>query len=120
MSATDRSRYESGRGENTHPVTLTNDYYIGIFELTQGQWAEIVPTGRSYPSYFYNPSCRAGRPVERICYNDLRCGDCNTSSASDYGGHYPDPPYADSFLGRIRNRTGVDFDLPSDEQREFA
>ena len=116
----DRSRYENGRGENTHPVTLTNDYYIGIFELTQGQWAEVVPSGRSYPSFFYNPTYRAGRPVERICYNDLRCGDCNTDQSSDFGGHYPDAPYADSFLGRLRSRTGVDFDLPSDAQWEFA
>jgi len=115
---TERSR--SDTGEKTHAVTLTNDYYIGVFAVTQGQWAEVNPVGRPYPSYFNNLTYRAGRPVERICYNDLRCGDCNTSSASDYGGHYPDPPYADSFLGRIRNRTGVDFDLPSDAQWEFA
>ena len=117
---TERSRVDSGNWERTHPVTLTNDYYIGVFAVTQGQWAEVVPVGRSYPSRFQNLAYRAGRPVEQICYNDLRCGDCNTSSSSDYGGHYPDPPYADSFLGRIRNRTGVDFDLPSDAQWEFA
>ena len=117
---TERSRVNNGNGERTHAVTLTNDYYIGVFAVTQGQWAEVVPVGRPYPSYFKNLTYRAGRPVEQICYNDLRCGDCNTSSVSDYGGHYPDPPYADSFLGRIRNRTGVDFDLPSDAQWEFA
>ena len=121
MGSTALETQRQAAKERAHVVTLTNDYYIGIFELTQGQWAEIVPSGNSWPSYFYNPTYRAGRPVEQICYNDVRCGDCSASSApSTAGGLYPNPPYAGSFLDRLRSRTGVDFDLPSDAQWEFA
>ena len=114
--------------EKTRQVTLANNYYIGIFELTQGQWAEVVPE-RPLPSYFANLTYRAARPVERVCYNDIRCADCtvattgsgqNAMGPDTLGGVYPDPPYAGSFLARLRGRTGVDFDLPSETQWEFA
>ena len=120
MGSTALETQRKAEKERSHVVTLTNDYYIGIFELTQGQWAEVVPS-RPYPSHFANLTYRAGRPVEKICYNDLRCGDCTASSApSAAGGLYPNPPYTGAFLDRLRNRTGVDFDLPSDAQWEFA
>ena len=114
--------------EKTRQVTMTSNYYIGIFELTQGQWAEVVPT-RPNPSYYANLTYRAARPVEQICYNDIRCADCTVATSGTgndamgpdtLGGIYPDPPYTGSFLDRLRGRTGVDFDLPSETQWEFA
>jgi formylglycine-generating enzyme required for sulfatase activity len=33
---------------------------------------------------------------------------------------YPAEPYEDSFLGLLRTKTGLDFDLPSEAQWEFA
>ena len=114
--------------EATRQVTIANNYYIGIFELTQGQWAEVVPA-RPNPSYFANLTYRAARPVEKVCYNDIRCADCtvatsgtgnNAMGPDTLGGVYPDPPYPGSFLDRLRVRTGVDFDLPSETQWEFA
>ena len=114
--------------ENTRQVTLANNYYIGIFELTQGQWAEVVPE-RPRPAYFENPTYRAARPVDKVCYNDIRCADCTVDTSGSgqsamgpdtLGGLYPDPPYKGSFLDRLRGRTGVDFDLPSETQWEFA
>ena len=110
---------ESGRNtirEASHQVTLTSNYYIGVYEVTQAQWQQI--TG-------YNPSNfttdRTMRPVEKVCYTDIRQGKGTASTAaSATGGVYPAPPYDDSFLGLLRDKTKLDFDLPSEAQWEFA
>jgi formylglycine-generating enzyme required for sulfatase activity len=109
---------ESGRNaaETTHQVTLTSNYYIGVYEVTQTQWQQI--TG-------YNPSKftadQAMRPVENVSYEDIRQGQGTVStSASAMGGVYPAAPYGNSFLGLLRTKTGIDFDMPSDAQWEFA
>ena len=103
--------------EGTHKVTLTNNYYIGVFEVTQTQWQQV--TG-------YNPSLftasRRMRPVEQVAYTDVRQGQgaAGTTAATASGGVYPAAPYGTSFLGLLRTRTGIDFDLPSEAQWEFA
>ncbi|MBR6587464.1 MAG: formylglycine-generating enzyme family protein [Kiritimatiellae bacterium] len=110
---------ENGRNadrEATHRVTLTCNYYIGVYEVTQTQWQQI--TG-------YNPSNfttdRTMRPVEKVSYRDIRQGKGTaTSVASATSGVYPADPYGDSFLGLLRSKTGIDFDLPSEAQWEFA
>ena len=100
---------ESGRysGESQHKVTLTKPYYIGVFEVTQKQY-ELVTGGN--PSYYSGDK----RPVEKVSWNDIR-GDSSTynwpnSTAVD----------ANSFVGRIRARTGLAFDLPTEAQWEHA
>jgi len=102
--------------EATHQVTLTNNYYIGVYEVTQTQWQQV--TG-------YNPSNfstdRSMRPVERVSYTDIRQGKGTANAyASASGGVYPADPYGDSFLGLLRTKTTLDFDLPSEAQWEFA
>ena len=100
--------------EATHTVMLTNNYYIGVFEVTQTQWAQLMGT---YPAYFTDVSMRAMRPVEFVSYNEIRRGaDKNTVS----NGEWPDAPASTSFLGVLYNKTGIDFDLPSEAQWEFA
>lgn len=102
--------------EPTHKVTLTNNYYIGVFEVTQEQWRRI--TGYN-PSYFSVDN--AMRPVERVSYTDIRQGVGTVSTAaSATGGVYPDKPDDNSFLGILQAVTGIDFDLPSEAQWEFA
>ncbi|MBQ6010730.1 MAG: formylglycine-generating enzyme family protein [Kiritimatiellae bacterium] len=110
---------ESGRNatrEPTHNVKLDGNYYIGVYEITQTQWQQV--TG-------YNPSNfttdRTMRPVEQVSYTDIRQGKGTASTAaSATGGVYPAEPYGDSFLGILRDKTGLDFDLPSEAQWEFA
>ena len=110
---------ESGRiaaREKTHQVTLDGNYYIGVYPVTQTQWQLL--TG-------YNPSNfttdRTMRPVEKVCYRDIRQGKgTESTAASATGGVYPAEPYGDSFLGLLRSKTGIDFDLPSEAQWEFA
>ena len=101
--------------ERTHAATLTSSFYMGVFEVTQAQWARIF-TERLWPSYFNNETCRAMRPVEQICFNEVRRG--GTSSST--GGEWPAPPGEGSFLKLLRDKTQIDFDLPSETQWEYA
>lgn len=110
---------ESGRiadTEATHQVMLTNNYYMGVFEVTQSQWMELC--GYS-ASLFILEEAKAMRPVDYVSYNMIRRSGANNTASGDVN-YWPNKPHADSFLGRIRERTGVDFDLPGEAQWEFA
>jgi len=98
-------------GETQHSVTLTKDYYIGVFEVTQKQWERVMGT---WPSYFTNASYRESRPVEQVSYNDIR--------GTAVGTNWPASNTVDenSFMGRLRARTGQACDLPTEAQWEYA
>jgi formylglycine-generating enzyme len=49
--------------EVQHQVTLTEGFYLGKHEVTQGQWEQVMG---SNPSYFKG----ADRPVENVSWND--------------------------------------------------
>ena len=101
--------------EKTHAATLTNSFYIGVFTVTQAQWARIF-TSRPWPSYFTNETCRAMRPVEQISFNEVRRGGSKDST----GGEWPAAPGEGSFLKLLRDKTKIDFDLPSETQWEYV
>ena len=102
--------------EDTHVVMLDRNYYIGVFEVTQSQWA-LIQINNQFPSVFNNPQYRSMRPVEKLCYNEIR-NSSDITANSDY--NYPNDPNPDSFLGLLRAKTRIDFDLPSEAQWEFA
>jgi len=93
--------------ETQHPVTLTRDYYIGVFPVTQRQW-EIVMGTR--PGFFNHNDFYATRPVENVSFANTR----GTGAA----------PAANSFLGRLRAQFAgamdLHFDLPTEAQWEYA
>ena len=112
---------ETGRSANetTHKVTLPNNYYIGVFEVTQKQWESV--TAGSSDSFFWTEGDM--RPADKVCYNELRLVTTNTSAATAAqiaAYSWPSNPAPTSFLGFLRSRTGIDFDLPSEAQWEFA
>ena len=95
--------------EAPHDVTMTNDYYMGVFELTKYQWMFIDGTNifsRPDPGWI---ACDS-QPISAISYDEVRGQYC----------YWPDAPLAGSFLGKLRAFTGFDFDLPSETQWEFA
>ena len=104
-------RMEAGSfmmGENQDvSVTLTKPFYMGLFEMTQTQWQLVMGS---------NPSSFDGelKPVEAVSYSDIR--------GSTNGAQWPksNAVDSDSFLGKLRARTGLDFDLPTEAQWEYA
>lgn len=94
-------------GETQHAVTLTKPFYMGVFEMTQKQYALVMGS---------NPSMAKDdmRPVERVAYNDIR----GTSLGTNWPAHAQVD--TDSFLGKIRVRTALTFDLPTEAQWEYA
>ncbi|NMB21748.1 MAG: formylglycine-generating enzyme family protein [Firmicutes bacterium] len=104
---------EIGRkgAETQHQVTLTKDFYAGVFEVTQMQWERVMGT---WPSYFTNASCRDSRPVEQVSYEDIR------GSGAGAGWPGSNAVDEDSFLGKLRARTDLVFDLPTEAQWEYA
>lgn len=104
---------EEGRwfDEGQHPVALSQDFYIGVFEVTQRQWERVMG---NWPGYFNNAGCRETRPVESVSYNDIR--------GSGAGAAWPANGNVDigSFLGALRARTGTNADLPTEAQWEYV
>ena len=103
---------ELGRysNETQHEVTLTQMFYIGVFECTQKQWELVMG---SNPSYYKGDT----RPVERVSYNMIRGTGSTAGAGWPTYGHAVD---ASSFLGRIQEKTGLTFDLPTEAEWEYA
>lgn len=103
---------EPGRqsGEDTRYVTLTQDYYMGVFELTQGQYAAIAG---SNPTTSQTGDDLMLRPVDGVNVDTLR----GTAYIWPTDLHQV---ASDSWLGKIRTHSGIDFDMPTSAQWEFA
>ena len=108
---------ELGRNsdEPQHEVTLTKDFYMGVFEVTQRQWERVMGNWRGY---FTNASCRETRPVETVSYYVIRENPTNSAIRPSW----PQSPHVhtDSFMGRLRAKAGQAFDLPTEAQWEYA
>lgn len=89
---------ETGRTpvrEVAHNVTLTKDFYLGVFEVTIGQYTNVVST---WPVNAVKRDF--DHPINQPVYNDIH----------GEGG----------FLTVLASRSGVSFGLPTDAQWEFA
>ena len=92
--------------ETGHLVTLSADYYIGVYEFTQKQWA--ILTGDVWPSPFKGDGYPGYEryPVSRIV---------------EYWDASADPVTPiQTQLAKLNARTGLAFDVPTEAQWEFA
>ena len=65
------------------------------------------------PSAFRNSSCYEKRPVECVSWDTIR-------GNSEWGWPVTSGVSEDSFMGRLRARTRLEFDLPTEAQWEYA
>jgi len=80
--------------EDEKPVhtVCVDDYYIGKYEITQGQWQSVMG---SNPSFFKN--CGEKCPVEQVNWNDIQ-----------------------AFIGKLNAKTGKKYRLPTEAEWEYA
>lgn len=103
-----------------YTAALTRDYYMGVYEITQGQ-TENRWLGRTE-----TPSTRGSegwqmKPLSKIFYSDLRGSDLGADWPTNRPGHTAHDVDPGSIMAMFRDRTGVDsMDLPTDAQWEFA
>lgn len=100
-----KTDHPSAQDYSLHSVTISKPFYIGVFEFTQKQYELVMGS---------NPSSNTGdaRPVVYVSYKTLR--------GSKAGGMLPTADTVEGFMGVIRYRTGLDFDLPTEAQWEYA
>ena len=113
----DSEGHDPGRSIQ-HLVMLTEDYYMGVFEVTQGQYTNMCD--KSNISMYNHLADSPFRPMENIGVQHLRG---QTTEFGD-GIWWPKTGHqvtGDSAIGQLREKTGLDgFDLPTAAQWEFA
>ena len=90
MGATSEMMNPNYDEKPVHQVTLTNDYYMGKYEVTQALWKAVMGS---------NPSAFNGDylPVEMVSWDDCQ-----------------------AFIGQLNNMTGRKFRLPTEAEWEYA
>jgi len=96
--------------ETARTVNFTNDFWMAIYPVTQDQWMRVSRKGNTSN----NQSSRL-LPVEGVKYTDVRP---TTWPSDQHIFNYQED--SETFCSILRYRSGVEFDLPTDAQWEFA
>ena len=111
-----RMVYYKTEREELHRVVLTKPFYIGVFEITQQQWLNVM--GEPNPAKYQG----SYRPVETVAYTRVRGGNWPTTIEPD----------ADTFMDKLLMKCKAKdadgnytipvkgFDLPTEHQWEYA
>ena len=93
MMGSPSSEAERDSDETQHEVTLTKGFYLGVTEVTQGQWKTIMENN---PSYF--DTCGDDCPVENVSWDECQ-----------------------EFIEKLNQQEGSDkYRLPTEAEWEYA
>ena len=90
MGATSEMKGPYDNEKPLHQVTLTNDYYMGMYEVPQALWEAVMG---SNPSEYKGDNL----PVEMVSWNDCQ-----------------------EFISKLNSLTGRKFRLPTEAEWEYA
>ena len=110
----------AGPRDVLHKAKLTSDFWIGVFEVTQSQYAKMG--GALVTHYFTNPDCADTRPAERVTYERVRGANLGAQWGND-GVSVANGRKVDNntWFDLFRKRSGLErLDLPSGAQWEIA
>ena len=113
-----RTKTDGSCDETPHLVTLTKDYWFGIYPVTMGQHKRFTDSNSDYaPSYcfFTNIASHLTRPMQGIGMKSVRSG--NTVSWPDSGHAVASGTYIAKFRAKAG---GLPFDLPTEAQWEYV
>lgn len=89
--------------EIPHQVTLSKDFYMCVFEITEAQYANVMGSAAVGTS-------GSKRPKGTVLYSAQRGNEGNPAN----------PPSSSSFVGKLSTKTGKSFDLPTEARWEYA
>ena len=99
--------------EGTANITLTKSFFFGVFPLTRKQYALLGGSVSSQDAV----------PVRNVSYDFLR-GTDGTNTVNGTAGCYCFPKSTavdgNAPVGRLRSRTGLAFDFPTEAEWEYA
>ena len=115
-------RVNDGGVETQHYVTLTNDYYIGVYELTRQQYIHVTDRkiqDASSATKLWPENVEGDNACIPATHDIYKWFDYNQMRGEDF--NWPTTGYAvGGVLGTFRKNLGVDFDLPTEAQWEYA
>ena len=109
LKRVDPGKFKMG---NSTDVTLTKAFYMGLYEVTQKQW--VLVTGSANSNWHQGIGKGDAYSAHAVSYNTIR--------GTSKGAQWPasNSVDSDSFLGKLRAKTGIDFDLPTEAQWEYT
>lgn len=108
-----------------HCITLPT-YYIGQFPVTQNLWEKVIGYNHSrnqHSEMMLTTAANAQNLFQKAIGSVLNIADTNNNDDSDLG-HYPVENIsfndAKKFVNRLSEMTNLKFDLPTEEEWEYA
>ena len=100
-------------------VSFTNDWWMGVFEMTQAQVNRLISDDQAWRrAYYFTDTTYNLRPADKLAYtSSIRGG---TNGAQWPSGDYGNVDNEETVINKLNRLTGLVFDLPTEAQWEFS